>query len=229
MTTRFQNGITNVGSSTAMGEFGSVDPSKYHVFFDDFDTKPIAAQWTLTAISVGTGTSAITVPDADGGLARITTAANEDDGIAAEWISETFLMESGKKSWIKARFLVGDAIQSDMIIGLHSTDTTPLDATMRYAFVTADGAATMNFNSDNNTTDSDSSTVLTLADDTYVTVGAYYDGVTTIKLFADDVLATTMTDITVPAAEMAVGFGYWNGAAGAETADVDYILVAKER
>ena len=38
-----------------------------------------------------------------------------------------------------------------------------------------------------------------------------------------------MTSQTPPAAEMAVGFGYLNGAAGAETTDIDYIFVAKER
>ena len=85
------------------------------------------------------------------------------------------------------------------------------------------------FNNDNNSTDSDSGTVATLADDTFVTLAAYYDGKTTIDLYANDVKVQTMTSITVPAAEMAVGFGYLNGAAGAETTDFDYILVAKER
>ena len=74
-----------------------------------------------------------------------------------------------------------------------------------------------------------SSTLVTLTDDTFVTLAAYYDGGTSIQLFVDDALVTTMTGITVPAAEMAVGFGYINGAAGAETADFDYIYVIKER
>lgn len=228
-TTRFPNGVGNVKKTNSLGMLGMPDPTKYHVFFDDFDTTPIAAQWTLTATSVGAGTSAITVPDADGGVALITTAANEDDGIFAEWISETFLIEAGKKTWIKARFQVGDAIQSDMVIGLHSTSTTPQAATMRFLFETVDGAAAMYFNVDDNTTDADSGTVVTLADDTYVTVGAYYDGKGTIELYANDVKITTMSSVGVPAAEMAVGFGYLNGASGAETTDVDYILVCKER
>tara|TARA_R110000824_G_scaffold10331_4_gene45762 strand:- start:987 stop:1676 length:690 start_codon:yes stop_codon:yes gene_type:complete len=229
MPTHFSSGVSNTSAGDPLYEFGMLDPTKWHIFFDDFDTTPIAAQWTLTATSAGSGTSAITVPDADGGLARITTAANENDGIFAEWISESFLLESGKKTFIKTRFQVGDAIQSDLIVGLHSTDTTPLDAAMRFAFVSEDASASVFFNSDNNTTDSDSSSLATLADDTFITLAVYYDGVTTIKCFANDALINTMTSITVPAAEMAVGFGYLNGAAGAETADVDYILVAKER
>ena len=134
-----------------------------------------------------------------------------------------------KKTWLKCRLSVGDAAQSDWLIGLHSTDTTPHDATLRYIFESVDGSAAVYFNNDNNTTDSDSSTVATMADDTFITLSAYYDGVTSIQLFANDALVTTMSSITVPAAEMAVGFGYINGAAGAETADVDYILVIKER
>lgn len=227
--TRFPSGVTNVASTNPLGMFGMPDPTKYHVFFDDFDTRPIAAQWTLTATSVGAGTSAITVPDADGGLARITTAANENDGIFAEWISETFLLEEGKKTFMKARFSVGDAIESDFVIGLHSTSTTPQSAAMRFLFESVDGAAGLYFNVDDNTTDADSGTVLTLADDTFVTVAAYYDGKGTIELFANDAKVATMSNVGIPGAEMAVGFGYLNGAAGAETTDIDYILVAKER
>tara|TARA_R110000764_G_scaffold36904_1_gene82342 strand:- start:36 stop:725 length:690 start_codon:yes stop_codon:yes gene_type:complete len=229
MPTHFTNGVSDVVTGNPLYELGVLDPTKYHTYWDDFDTTPIAAQWTLTATSAGTGTSAITVPDADGGLARITTAANENDGIYAEWISETFKLESGKKTWMKCRLSVGDAAQSDWLIGLHSTDTTPHDATLRYIFESVDGSAAVYFNNDNNTTDSDSSTLHTMVDDTFVTLAAYYDGGTTIQLFVDDAPVSTMTGITVPAAEMAVGFGYINGAAGAETADVDYILVVKER
>jgi hypothetical protein len=85
------------------------------------------------------------------------------------------------------------------------------------------------FNVDDATTDADSASVATLADDTYITLAAYYDGAGTIKLYADDALVTTMTSVAVPAGELAVGFGYLNGAAGAETTSFDYVLVVKER
>lgn len=138
-------------------------------------------------------------------------------------------MDSSKKTWLKTRFQVGDATQSDLIVGLHSTDTTPHDATMRFLFESVDGSAALYFNNDDNTTDSDSSTVATLADDTFVIVGAYYDGAGNIKLYLNDTHVTTMTSMTPPGAEMAVGFGYINGAAGAETTDFDYLFIAQER
>lgn len=226
--TRFPGGVTNVARASNMGMLGMPDPTRYHVWFDDFNDYD-ANMWTETATSVGAGTSAVTVPDADGGIARITTAANENDGIFCEWDSEIFKVETGKKLWLKARLSVGDAIQSDLIVGLHSTDTTPLDATHRFAFISEDGSAAAFFNVDDNSTDADSSTVATLADDTFVTLGAYYDGAGTIALFANDAQVAKMTDVAVPSGELAVGFGYLNGAAGAETTDIDYIMVVKER
>jgi hypothetical protein len=229
MTSHYQNGITNAARGSSLEGMGQMDPTKYLTFFDDFIHEPFATEWTITAVSVGTGTSAISTPDTHGGMALITSADNENDGIWAQTIGETFLMASGKKTWLKTRLSISDATQSDWIVGLHSTSTTPLAATMRFLFKSEDGAATIEFNNDNNTTDSDSSTVATMADATFITLGAYYDGVSTIKLFADDVLTQTMTDITVPAAEMAVGFGAINGSASVETTNVDYIFVAQER
>lgn len=224
---RFPSGVTNVGRNADTYMLGFPDPTRWHVYFNDFDDDLVS--WTETATSAGAGTSAAAIADADGGILRITTAANEDDGLFIESQGESFLIEEGKRTIIKARFALGDAAQSDFIIGLHSTDTTPQDATLRFLFESVDGSAALYFNVDDDTTDSDSDTVATLVDDTFVTVAAYYDGKGKIELFANDALVTTMTDVDVPGAEMAIGIGYLNGAAGAETTDIDYILVAKER
>lgn len=225
--TRFPSGVTNVASGKDTGMLPFPDPTRYHVYFNDFDDDLVS--WTETATSAGSGTSAAAIADADGGILRITTAANENDGLFIESQGESFVVESGKKMWIKARFALGDAIQSDFVIGLHSTDTTPQDATLRFLFESVDGSAALYFNVDDNTTDADSGTVATLEDDVFVTVCAYYDGNGTIELWANDARTARMTDVGVPAGELAIGIGYLNGAAGAETTDIDYILVAKER
>ena len=226
-TTSFPNGITNVGPGKDTSLLPFPDPTRHQVYFNDFHEDVVG--WTETATSAGTGTSAAAIADAAGGILQITTAANEDDGLFLESQGESFLLESGKKTWVKARFSVGDAIQSDLIVGLHSTDTTPLDAVLRFAFISEDGSAALFFNVDDNTTDADSGTVATLADDTFVQVAAYYDGGTKITLYLNDVPVQTMTSVSLPGAEMAMGIGYLNGAAGAETSDFDYIMVVKER
>lgn len=226
--TRFPSGVTNVASNKDTGQLPFPDPTRYQVYFNDFTDDLVS--WTETATSVGTGTSGAAIADAAGGILQITTAANENDGLFIESQGESFLLEAGKRTWIKARFALGDAIESDFIIGLHSTSGTPQAATLRYLFESVDGSAALYFNVDDNTTDVDSSTVATLADDTFVNVCAYYDG-TDILLYLNDALITKIANANfgLPAAEMAIGMGYLNGAAGAETTDIDYIMVVKER
>ena len=141
MPTHFTNGVSDVTPGNPLYEFGRLDPTKWLVAWDDFIHEPLSTEWTITATSGGSGTSAISTPDVNGGLARITTAADENDGIFAQTIGEVFLLESGKKTFIKTRLQVGDATQSDLVVGLHSTDTTPQDATMRFLFESVDGAA----------------------------------------------------------------------------------------
>ena len=221
---RYPNGVTTVGPTDALAAFPLPDPSGVCVFWDDF-LKYNADDWTVTA----TGTSPVALADADGGVVTITTGATENNGDFLEAEGEAFLIEAGKKAWLKCRFKINDVTQSDFIFGLHSTDTTPQDATMRFLFESVDGSAALYFNVDDDTTDADSDTVATLVDDTWIVIAAYYDGAGNIKLYADGVHVTTMTDVSVPGAEMAVGFGCLTGEAAAQTCSIDYILAAKER
>jgi len=225
MPTHFTAGVSDVIPGNPLYELGRLDPTKYYIFWDDFVHPQLATEWSITLV----GTSTLTFPDAGDGISRITTDVAENEGVWVETLNETFLLASGRKTWLKTRIQVGDAIESDWVVGLHSTSATPQAATMRFLFESVDGSATVHFNNDNNTADTDSATLVTMTDDAFVTLAAYYDGATTIELFANDARVDIMTGITVPAAEMGVGFGYINGAAGAETADVDYVLVVQER
>jgi hypothetical protein len=200
------------------------DPTKIHMAWDDFNNY-LATDWIETAV----GASTATMTDGDGGHLTLTTAALENDGIWLQQPVETFTLEVGKKVWLKCRLSVGDAIQSDWVFGLHTTSTTPQTATERFLFESVDGSAAVYFNIDDNTTDVDSGTVVTMTDDTFVTLAAYYDGKDTVWLYADGVGAGKMTSLSLPTGEMAMGFGYINGAAGAETTVVDYVLAVKER
>jgi len=226
-TTNFPNGVTNVGPGKDTSLLPFPDPTRYQVYFNDFHDDLVS--WTETATSVGTGTSAAAIADAAGGILRITTAANEDDGLFIKSQGESFVLAAGKRTWLKARFALGKAAQSDFILGLHTSDTTPLDATDRFAFISEDGSAALFFNVDDNTTDADSGTVATLANDVFVQVMAYYDGKGTITLYLNDAPVQTMTGVSLPAGEMSIGLGYLNGEAGAETTDIDYILIVQDR
>lgn len=227
--TRFPGGLNTSEPTVAMAGMGQLDPSQFHSFFNDFDVFT-AADWTITETGAA-GTVALQA--GDGGQLLITTDALDND---AEWIQNTvasFLMESGKKAFFKMRFQVSEVTQCDIQVGLVNTDTTPLDATDGIFFQKDDGDANLDiYVQKNTTTGRDSATaVSTLTADTWTTLAWYYDGVSTVSFFKDDVLLDKLSGSStyLPDANLAVSFGYQNGQAGAETMTVDYIFVAKER
>jgi hypothetical protein len=225
--TRFPSGLTNAAPGTNTGMYGVPDPSTWHTYFDDFDTYT-AGQWTITA--VGSGSTALT--DIDGGAILLTNAAADDDSRFHQKVGESFLLEAGKAALFKARFKVSDATQSDLVIGLQVTDTTPLDVTDGIYFVKADGSATLTAVCRKNaTTGSTSATAATLANDTFVTVGWYYDGKASVAVFVNDAQVTTLDGSSsfLPDTEITVSFGVQNGEAVAKTMTLDYILAAKAR
>lgn len=229
--TRFPNGVTNVVGTDPAGNFGATSPLAYHQYFNDFDVFT-AGDWTITALDGGTDSGEVTaVADADGGVLTVTTNDADNDNVCLESQGESWKFETGKKLWLAIRFKVEDADDSDFYFGLHNTDTNPFSTapTQRAYFLLAEGAATVTFNVDDTSTDASSGTVKTLADDTYTTLAAYYDGATTIELFADGTKVAEMTSVAIPTTELALGFGVATGAAETRTLSVDYVWAAKER
>jgi len=222
--TRFPNGVTNASKDGPLAMLPGPNPFKMAMYANDFHTYT-AGDWTVTA----TGTSPVAVSDADGGVLTITTGAVENDGDFLESQGESWTVESGKKLWLMAKVRMSDATQSDFVFGLHSTSTTPQAAANRFLFEKVDGATAIYFNSDDNTNDEDSATVATAVDATWVELAAYWDGKGNVELYADGVKKATFTPTTTPTTELALGFGFLSGAAGAKTCDFDYILAAKER
>lgn len=229
--TRFPSGVTNVAPDANMGMFGAPDPSKFHTYFNDFDTY-VAGDWTITTVEAGAGDATEALTDADGGVLLITNDAADDDSDFFNKVGESFLMEAGKPAWFKARFKVSDATQSDLVMGLQITDTTPLDATDGIYFTKADGSTSLTAVCRKNaTTGSTSLTAATMANDTWIVVGWYYDGKSEVKVFVNDAQVGTLdgTSTYLPDTELTVSFGIQNGEAVAKTMSVDYILASKAR
>lgn len=227
--TRFSKGISTADRNSTLFDFPGPDPTKVHLFFDDFDTYT-AADWTVTLIGAG-GTAAL--GDADGGVLVVTTDALDNDQVTLQKVGESFLLASGKEAWFKARFKVADATQSDFQIGLVVTDTTPLDATDGVYFQKDDGDALLDvYCRKNATTGSTSATgIHTVVDDTYLTVGWHYDGKSELKYFVNDIHKGTLSAAAayLPDTELTVSMSYAAGEAGAIAMTVDYILAAKAR
>ena len=225
-TTRFPNGVTNVGEQSLFAELGQPAATIFHTYFEDFDYYT-AGDWTVTETDAG-ATQALT--DGDGGLLLITNTAADNDLVSLQKKGESFRFESGKALFFEARFKVSDATQSDVVIGLQITDTTPLDVSDGVFFIKADGAATVNFLVEKNNTATTASSIATMANDTYIRLGFYYDGSSAVQYFVNGTYTGSSVTTNLPDDEdMTVTIAIQNGEAAAKTMTVDYVYVAKER
>ena len=225
-TTRFPNGITNVGEQSLFAELGQPAATNFHTYFEDFDYYT-AGDWTVTETDAG-ATQALT--DGDGGLLLITNTAADNDLVSLQKKGESFRFESGKALFFEARFKVSDATQSDVVIGLQITDTTPLDVSDGVFFIKPDGAATVNFLVEKNNTATTASSIATMANDTYIRLGFYYDGASAVQYFVNGTYTGSSVTTNLPDDEdMTITIAIQNGEAAAKTMTVDYVYVAKER
>lgn len=229
MTTRFINGVTTAAKDSPLGEFILPDVTKAHVYFNDFDHYN-AADWTITTTEAGAGSATEALGNVDGGVLVITNDDADNDADFFNKVGESFKFASGKKLWFESRFKVSDATQSDVVIGLQITDTTPLDVTDGVFFLKADGAATVDLLVEKNNTATTNSSVATLVDDTFIKLSFYYDGVSAIYYYVDGVLKGSSVTTNLPDdEELTISFGIQNGEAVAKVMTIDYILAAKER
>jgi hypothetical protein len=229
LVTRFPNGVTNVADNSPFADLRMPDPTQYHTYFNDFDTYA-AAEWTVTETQAG-ATQALT--NGDGGLLLLTNSAADNDLVALQKVGESFTMEAGKKAFFKCRFRVSDATQSDVVIGLQVTDITPLDVTDGIYFIKDDDAASLSIicRKDATTGSNRVNNIATLANNTYVTLSWFYDGVDRLEYSVNDVTVGSMSASAsfLPDTSMTISFALQNGEAVAKTMTVDYIFVAKER
>lgn len=224
--TRFPNGVVDRDVNNILSSFGQLDPTKYHIYMEDFDYYA-AANWTIT----DTGVSTHALTDADGGELLLTTAGADNDASFFNKVGESFTFETGKKLFFKALLTLSDATQSDLICGLQITDTTPLAVTDGVYFQKDDGAATIDFEAIKNSTAVTAAAVATLADATEVELAFYWDGIDRIYYgVAGTVLGYITPSTSLPDDEvLTVSFGVQAGEAAAKTLAIDYIFVAKER
>ena len=230
MTTHFTSGVTNVGTDSTLGKLKAPAPHKYHTYFNDFDTY-LASDWTITTTEDGTGSATEALADGDGGLLLVTNAAGDNDHDFFQLVKEGYKYEAGKQLAFHMRFKTNDATQTDIVAGLQLTDTSPLDVTDGIFFLKADGAATISFIVEKNSTQSTLTLPNSLADDTFMTLGFVYDPKDQkFHVFQNDVLAGTVVSTNAPDdEELTLSFGIQNGAAAAKTLTVDYIGASKER
>jgi hypothetical protein len=97
-------------------------------------------------------------------------------------------------------------------------------------FIKADGAATVDFRVEKNNTATTASAIATMANDTFIRLGFYYDGASAVQYFVNGTYTGSSVTTNLPDDEdMTVTIAIQNGEAAAKTMTVDYVYVAKER
>jgi hypothetical protein len=226
-TTSFPNGVGTRKDPHPFQNLPFPDPTKFHTFFEDFDYF-VAANWTITETQAG-ATQALT--DGDGGLLLLTNSAADNDIVSLQKVGESFRFATNKRLFFSARLQVSDATQSDFVVGLVITDTTPLDVTDGVFFQKDDGDALLDFYSEKNNTQTSELGIATVVAATFLTMEFYWDGVSKIYYGTDGVVRGFIEPSTnLPDDEdLTVTFAIQNGEAVAKTMTVDYIFAAKER
>ena len=227
--TRFPYGLTNVSEVDLFADMVQPDPTLFHSYFNDFDTYA-AGDWVVTETQAG-ATQALTA--GDGGWLLLTNSAADADLNAMQKTPAAFSFTAGKKTFFRCRFKVSDATQSAVVFGLQVVDTTPLDVTDGVYFLKADNAATLDVICRKNATtgSTSASAIATMANDTFIELGFYYDGNGKIAYEVNGSVLGSLNASSsfLPDTITTVSFAIQNGEAAAKTMTVDYVYVATER
>ena len=197
----------------------------YHEDFVNFpvdDTTGDPLAWSTTVVEAGSGTTTFASTDASGGKAIITTAGNENDGGNYQLNGESFETTSDQDLYFGTKLAINDVDQTDLFIGLAVTDTTLLGGVANAIyFESVDGSALLSAVTEASSTETQSDSVGTLADDTEIELEFYWDG-TTVEFFVNGSSVATSTT-NIPATQMRVSVHFLTGEATANTCTIDWI------
>jgi hypothetical protein len=180
------------------------------------------AGWTTTVVEAGTGTSEADAARTAGSTFRLVTAANEDDGISIQRNGEVFELTSDQDVYFGIELQVTDADAVDFFVGLAITDTALLGGvTDAVYFESLDGSTDIIAVTEQDSTETSSSSVATLADDTNVILEFYWDGSSsTVYFFADGVQQATSTTNIPDDEALRISLEFLSGEASANTMTV---------
>lgn len=246
-TTNFPNGVTNAALGGPLSTFVAPDPTKVFSFVDDFNVNftistatTAAALWVSTTNGTGAAISVGTASGRANGLVTLTTDTVTANlaymqykmGQALATGLPTWQLETGKPTWVKARFKLSVATAAaNSYIGIMENGVADFSAiTGGFMFKVTTGALT--FNLLKNSTNTAISMGSPLANDTFVEVGAYYNGNDRVDTYVNNnrvAGTTTLTNLPTSLLTQSIGIGNTGTNAAAPVLTVDYLFIAKAR
>ena len=199
-------------------------------YFNDFMTYT-AGEWTITTTEAGSGNASEALTSSAGGALLLTNDDADDDLDFLQLKGESFSLSSSKRAFFETRLKVSDATQSDWVVGLHITDTSPLDVTDGIFFIKADGSTGIDFVVEKDNSNTTTSDVATNADDTFITLAWYIDpNASKVYYSVNNAEPVAVANTYLPDdEELTISFGIQNGEAAAKTMTMDYITCIVER
>lgn len=245
--TRFPGGLSTAIKNTLFGNLTIPNPLQPHTYVNDFNDYT-AAQWVVT--TAGAGATALAA--GNGGFVTQTTNGGGTDAQFNLKTPASFAFVAGTQLWFAWRGKLS-TLSSILQVGLQVAGSSfaPTDGVY---FTKATGVGTVNAVIRAASTSTTIAAITTMAVDTYITLGFYYDGQTTPTLYffssadspslsafgqpfftggnmvtAVGALNPTNSSLAnLPTANLALGFGITEGAAAAEVMTSDYIMAANE-
>lgn len=224
--TRHENGVNDQSADSALRDLPFPSPFTCASFHDDFFNY-VAGNWTVTEI--GTGSQALA--DAEGGVLNVATGATSGNSGFLQSVAESLLLAAGKQAWFGARLSVDDATLPGVIAGVYIKDTTPIatQPTDGIYFLKAAAGTEIKLVVRKNEVSTEL-VVGNMADGVMTELFWFYDGVSKVYAFQDDVCKGSVAVTNLPDDEvLARGFGVVNGSAAARTLSVDFLFQAKYR
>lgn len=204
-------------------EFGN--PTVLSSLIEDFHYY-VPASWTATV--VGSGTHAVSATEPNGAI-LITNSAADDDSVSLQKIGPSFQPAVGRVLWFEARVQISEATQSDLVIGLCSTNTTPLVQVNGIIFRKPDGATNLQFETTNTSVASiDAAVLAAVSAATYITVGFRVTGTSLVEYFLNGQKKGQFTG-NIPTVALRPTIHVQNGDANARTGTIDYVAAAQTR
>ena len=224
--TRFPYGLTNVSETNLFADLVQPDQTLFHEYWNDFNTYA-SVDWTVTA--TGSTTQALTA--GDGGLLLVTNSAALNDVCSLQKLPAAFAFTAGKKVFFRVKFQVNDATASTVIVGVQNTNTDPTTATDGIYFSKAASSTSVSLTSRYDATPHSTTVtgVATMANATYIELGFYWDGVSTLAYEVNGSVIGSIKNAYVPDTVVTPTLYIKNGAAAAKTMTVDYVFFATER
>ena len=237
----FPGGVSTAAESDELFNYPFPDPTEFYQYYNEFMWYT-AGDWTVTTTEGGSSDATEAASKVDAGSALIITNDNTTgdlDGIQLQ--GEAFLLDEGKRAWLKTRLSVtgsinnGDAATySDILVGLVITDTTPMVHTDGLVFKKDTGDKNIDFSSLENSAGTTEAAIGTLVEGTKIELGMYYDGLD-MHLFVDGnkvavKASASLSDDEYLTPTIYIANGpFTNGIGYSRALTVDYLLVAVER